>query len=356
MKRIKFILFCAAMFVIFFSCSTEEFSSSEAELTQSAIDLAQTSGQLASGTSFLIAGSSADSTGNEHGHHGHGAHHGPGRHKGILDGTNLLAPTDELLAIVEAESAGDIRGLRISHNGGATITHYDANGDTVTLQVPRQGGPQGCSYSGNQYPAFDSLLSLIVKTEIDFGSGVTYHRDTVEIIRAGKIIINRSLDENSKTEVTTFEGYTVNDIQIAGTKTRISTYDTTTGIGSSITSVSDGLLIFPDGTTAEWKSEKARTSEVQIDESTGKVISGIISTEVSTVVTASDGTIIYSHKTTSPLIENIACDGRRKGPINGLLETIYRDDTVLVDYGNGTCSDRTITITLNGVSVTKTIG
>lgn len=354
MKRLKLILFGIAMLVIFFSCSNEELTTSATDLSQTAIDVAQTSGQLASGTSFLIAGSSSDSTSNEHrkpndGRRGHQRHHG------ILDGLSLLAPTDELLAIVDAETAGDVRGFRISGNGGATVTHYDVDGKEVSLPLPSRGGPQGCSFSGNQFPAFDSLLSTIVKTEIDFGTGVTYLRDSVAITRAGKIIITRTTDTSTKTETTTFENYSVNGIQIEGTKLRTSTFDPTTGVGSSTTSVTGGLLTFTDGTTATWKSEKSRNSEVELDGDTGRPISGIVSTEVSTVVTASDGTIIYSHKTTAPLIENFACEGRRKGPINGLLETIYRDNTILVDYGNGTCTDRTITITVNGVTVSKEV-
>ncbi len=106
-----------------------------------------------------------------------------------LDGVSLLAPTDELLAIVDAESAGDFRGFRISGRGGATITHYTASGDTVVLATPDHGGPGGCSFSGGQFPEYDALLEDIVRTEIDFGSGVTFSRDTVTIIRSGKILI-----------------------------------------------------------------------------------------------------------------------------------------------------------------------
>ncbi|MEJ0032593.1 MAG: hypothetical protein WDO15_20540 [Bacteroidota bacterium] len=57
---------------------------------------------------------------------------------------------------MDAESASDIRGLRVSQNGGATITNYDANGNEVTLSLPGKNGPQGCSFSGQQFPATDS--------------------------------------------------------------------------------------------------------------------------------------------------------------------------------------------------------
>jgi hypothetical protein len=174
-----------AMAFIAWSCNNQEESLNSQAIQQLAIDVAQTSGQLASGTNFSVQGSSTDSTDNDN-HHpfgkGPGGHHGPGgpgRNPGILDGLNLLAPTDELLAIVDAESASDVRGLRVSKNGGATITNYDANGNVVNAPIPGKNGPQGCSFSGQQFPEYDSLLSSIARTVIDFGSGVTYKRDTV---------------------------------------------------------------------------------------------------------------------------------------------------------------------------------
>jgi hypothetical protein len=322
---------------------------------QTALDVAQTSGQLASGTSFRIAGSSTDSTGDGH---MPGPGHGPGPHgrnKGILDGLNLLAPTDELLAIVDAESASDFSGLRISKNGGATITNYDSSGTVVNLPIPPGDGPQGCSFSGKQFPEYDSILSKIAKTVIDFGSGVTYRRDTVSITRSGKIVITRTQHDGTHTEVTTFDNYRVNGAKIEGTKTRVTTFDARTGSGTSTTIVTGGKITFSDGTVAAWASNRKRSSDITPDKH-GRPLSGTITTEVNTHVTATDGTVIYSHVTSTPLVENVACGARRHGPVSGVLDTVYRTDTLSVNYGDGTCENRTITITLNGVTSTKTIG
>jgi hypothetical protein len=148
----------------------------------------------------------------------------------------------------------------------------------------------------------------------------------------------------------------VNGIKIAGTKTRVSTFDSSTGTGSSATSVADGVITLADGTVTTWKSNKSRVSKITFSESTGFPYGGTITTDVDASIVATDGTVIYSHKTTSPLIENIACEGRRHGPVSGTLETVYRTDTLVVDFGDGTCTNKTITITLNGVTTTKTIG
>lgn len=207
-------------------------------------------------------------------------------------------------------------------------------------------GPQGCSFSGKQFPGYDSLLATIVKTEVDFGSGVTFRKDTVEITRAGKIVIDRTIDGATITETTTFDNYTVNGIRIEGTKTRISSYDEESGSGSSATSVANGKITLTDGTVATWISERSRVTDAA---------AGTVTTDVSSSVTA-NGTIIYSHNTTSPLVEDLACDGRRPGPVSGVVETVYRTDNISIDFGNGSCSNRTITITVNGVATTRTIG
>lgn len=357
MNRLKISRFIIAFAFTGFACNNQDLSPGAQSIEQLSIDVAQTSGQLASGASFAFAGSSTDTTGGHPpGKRGPGPRgpHGPGRNPGILDGLNMLAPTDELLAIVDAESASDVRGLRISSNGGATITNFDAGGNEVTVPLNVKKGPHGCSFSGKQFPEYDSLLGSIVKTVIDFGTGVTFRRDTVEITRSGKIIIERSGDEITRTERTTFEDYTVNGIKIEGIKTRTSTFDEATGSGSSSTVVTNGMITLLDGTVATWESERIRVSNITLNED-GRPENGTITTEVTTSVVA-NGVTIYAHHTASPLVENLACEGRRKGPVSGILATTYRDTGISVDYGNGSCENRTITITVNGVTTTRIIG
>lgn len=344
-------MFIAAMALFAWSCDQQNVGLNSPSVEKLTIDVAQTSGQLASGTDFNIEGSSScDSTRGEgpgKGPHGHFGPGGPGgRNGGILDGLNLIAPTDELLAIVDAESASDIRGLRVSHNGGATITNYDANGNVVSLPLPGKNGPQGCSFSGKQFPATDSLLSKIAKTVVDFGSGVTYKHDTVEIVRSGKIVIQRTHSGTTITEVTTFENYSVNGIKIEGTKTRTSSFDAETSAGSSTTSVSGGKITFTDGAVGTWTSDRSRMSDLD---------AGTITTDVDASVVA-NGTVIYSHKTTTPLVEKLSCEGRRPGPVSGVVETVYRTNNISIDFGDGSCTSRTITITVNGTTTTRTIG
>lgn len=338
------------------SCNQENLSSNS-KTASTLLGVGQTSSQLASGTTFSVessgTGSSIDTTQAPPHHHGHCKNDGMGS---FLNGTEFFTPTNELLAIVDAESAGDMRGFRMFGRSGATVTNYDANGNVVSLPIPTSGGPEGVSFSGGQFPQIDSLLSKIVKTIVNFGTGVTVQHDSTSITRSGKIIITRTKSGDTRTETITFENYFVNGNGIEGTKTRVSTFDSTTGQGSSTTSVANGKITFSDGTVATWVSDKTRTTNITVDATTHRPISGTIITTASTKVTAADATVIYSHTTTKPITEDVSCGQPRHWPVSGTVETIYRTNTLTVDFGDGSCSNRTITVTINGVTSTKTIG
>lgn len=333
-------------------CKTNDGTSDSSSTTL--LDVAQTSGQLASGSSFSISGSSTSTTGSTT-TSGKPKGHGPGGRDGYLAGTNLLAPSDQLLAIIEAESAGDFRGLRMHAMGGATVTNYDQAGNVVTLPQPEQngGGPEGCSFSGKQFPKFDSLLAKVARTVIDFGSGVTVDHHGTTITRSGKIMVTRSGSGSTHTETITFNNYTVNGNTIVGTKTRTSTFDSASGTGLSTTYVTNGKITFSDGVVGNWASTKQRKSTIVMD-ANGHPASGTIVTEGSTVITAAEGTVVYSHSVTKPIAENIAC--HRHAPVSGTVATTYNGDTVSVDFGDGSCTNNTVTCTLNGVTTTNTLG
>jgi hypothetical protein len=339
------------------SCNQENLTSKNSGTSATLLAVSQTSSQLASGTTFSVqttsTGASIDTTQAPPSHHGHCKNDGMGT---FLNGTNFLTPTIELVAIVDAESAGDMRGFRMFEHGGATVTNYDANGNVVSLPVPAKGGPEGVSFSGGQFPQMDSVLSKIVKTVVDFGTGVTVKHDSTSITRSGKIVITRTKSGTTRTETISFENYAVNGNAIEGTKTRVSTFDSSTGQGTSTTSVSNGKIIFSDGTVASWVSDKSRTTSITIDATTKRPTSGTIVTTASTKVTATDGTVIYSHITTKPLTENVACGEFHHWPVSGTIETVYRTHDVIVDFGSGSCTSRTVTITIDGTTTTKTIG
>ncbi|HLZ16873.1 MAG TPA: hypothetical protein VKQ08_07525 [Cyclobacteriaceae bacterium] len=356
-KMLKGLLVLGIAGGVILSCNRENLSTSSSSSAQSTLlAVGQTSSQLVSGTSFSVqttsSGAAIDTT---HGppHAGHCKNDGMGS---FLGGTNFLTPTNELIAIVDAESAGDIRGMRMYAQGGATVTNYDTNGNVVTMPSTGAQGPEGVSFSDGQFPLMDSLLEKIVKTVIDFGTGVSVKHDSTTITRGGRIIVTRVRNGNELTETITFENYTVNNNLIEGTKTRIHNFDASTGHGSSTSSVANGKITFSDGTVASWTSSKQRLTDITIDSTTLRPVSGTITTTASTAVTATEGTIIYSSNTTNPIIENVACGRAHHWPVSGTVETDYRSQMVVIDFGDGSCSNKTITVTINGVTTTKSIG
>jgi len=339
-----------------FGCNRENLSSTNSGLNQNSLTaVGQTSAQLASGTSFSIASLTTGNGGpmGQGGPGGQGGPHGHGPGMGsLLSGTDFLTPTNELVAVVDAESAGDIRGLRMFGNSGAKITNYDASGNVVTMTPPSMNaGPEGASFSCGQFPHSDSLLSKIAKTVIDYGSGVSVQHDSITITRAGKIIIERSASDGTHTEVISFENYSVNNNAIEGTKTRTSTFDSTTGSGKSTTTVANGKITFNDGTVATWTSSRERVTQVTIDPSTNRPSSGSVVSTAS--VTVGD---IYSHITTKAVTEDLSCGRERHWPVSGTIETKYKSNDIVIDFGDGSCSNKTVSVTINGVTTTKTIG
>ncbi|MEJ0032594.1 MAG: hypothetical protein WDO15_20545 [Bacteroidota bacterium] len=133
-------------------------------------------------------------------------------------------------------------------------------------------------------------------------------------------------------------------IKIEGTKTRTSSFDESTGNGSSTTSVSNGKITLTDGTVATWTSERSRVSDLD---------AGTVTTDVNASVVA-NGTTIYSHNTTTPLVEKLNCG--KPGPVSGVVASVYRTNNITIDFGNGSCNNRSVTITVNGVTTTRTIG
>jgi hypothetical protein len=210
-------------------------------------------------------------------------------------------------------------------------------------------GPEGASFSCGQFPQSDSLLSKIVKTVIDFGSGVTIKHDTITITRTGKIIITRAKSGTTHTETITFDNYSVNGNSIAGTKVRTSTFDSSTGKGRSTTDVNDGKITFSDGTVATWTSSHERDTQIAMDTTTNRPSGTIVTTAV---VAVGD---IYSHVTTKAVTEDLSCGREHHWPVSGTIETKYRSNDVVVDFGDGSCSNKTISVTINGVTSTKTI-
>ncbi len=171
--------------------------------------------------------------------------------------------------------------------------------------------------------------------------------------RTGKVIVTFTARHFVPGSVitTTFENYTVNDIAVEGTKT-VSNITEVEGPIRHRIEVEGAKLTFPDGTTAEWESDRTRTWAVGAN--TPRNPTDDVYTVGGTHSGKTRNNVTYSMSTAaaSPLEYKFNC--RVQGfeiPSSGIVEveTSNRPDYT-VNYGEGTCDD-TYTVTINGVVI-----
>ncbi|MEK6780672.1 MAG: hypothetical protein AABY93_03145 [Bacteroidota bacterium] len=181
---------------------------------------------------------------------------------------------------------------------------------------------------------------------IDFGTGCTDVRGNV---RKGIIRIRyngRRFIANSTVE-TTFDGYSINDIILEGTRTITNITGSTEEYPKFTIVVTGGKTTWPDGTfatrevnrTREWIRDTNPSQDLWINTGTA---SG----------TNRKG-YNYSMVITKPLVFKRECSSDRKRKefiaVEGTKELTVDGKLIVIDYGDGTC-DNTITITINGTS------
>jgi hypothetical protein len=102
-------------------------------------------------------------------------------------------------------------------------------------------------------------------------------------------------------------------------------------------------------------SDRSRkTTITAVDSTAHHPTAGTITTDGSTTVSTSSATI-YSHVITKTITEDLSCRTHH-APVSGEIQTVYNGTTIVIDLGDGTCTDNTISITVNGVTTTQTLG
>ena len=179
---------------------------------------------------------------------------------------------------------------------------------------------------------------------INFGEEGTTCKDGKT--RKGKIIITfqkRHMRPGGRT-TTTFDGYSVNDIQVAGTKIVTRLVDDNGRPRHNI-QVMEASLTFPDGTQTSWESERTRVWRVGFL-TPFKPEDDVFSLAGTYSGNNRDG-VNYSMETTSPLIYRTACwfQGFRLPSAGTLLLDSDNRSERTVDFGEGACDDEfTVTI------------
>jgi hypothetical protein len=181
---------------------------------------------------------------------------------------------------------------------------------------------------------------------INFGTGCT---DSKGNVRTGIInieFIGKRFLPASKI-ITTFDGYTINGIQIEGTRTVTNITGSTEDSPKFSIVLVGGKATWPDGSTA-----------TRIVDRTREWIRGANPLNDEWIVDGtSSGTnrngASYSVDITTPLVYKRECAIGKKVflPVEGVKELTTANNKIIIDYGNGDC-DKTVTVTINGQSKT----
>jgi hypothetical protein len=184
-----------------------------------------------------------------------------------------------------------------------------------------------------------------VRIVMDFGSGCT-GRDGK--LRKGKIITvytGRLIFPGSVAE-TTFDGYSVNGVQVEGAH-RVQNASTAQQSIFTIT-VRNGKLTKPNGDYIQWNSTKTIT-QIEGNGTPFVPLDDIFSIKGESSGTTKRDTVIFQWSARTlpdnPLIKRFACRWIVKGKI-AIRRT--NSDVAVIDYGTGQC-DNKATITINGV-------
>ncbi len=245
----------------------------------------------------------------------------------VGDNATGLSESDEVVAIAEDALNRGGAAMRVS---AEQETYESAYGAIITVQKNGDG-------TGN--------------ITIDFGTGTTGRDGRT---RKGKIFIayGGSYRTHNSRQVITFGNYYVNDHQVEGQKTLVTTLDNSNGaypVFVTNIKVESGKITWKDGKTTEWSGD--RTRKYDYKNTLPDLNDDLVTITGSTVGKSRNG-IGFTAATTAPLVVKIACAISQKSwlPQEGALEVTPEAGTKrTVSYGSGAC-DQTVTVSANGKS------
>ncbi|MDX1407657.1 MAG: hypothetical protein R3330_05970, partial [Saprospiraceae bacterium] len=171
---------------------------------------------------------------------------------------------------------------------------------------------------------------------IDFGDGCEGPRGHV---RSGKIIIEQSapMNEPSATRTVTFEEFSVDNVQIEGSKVLTNTgYDNDGNV--TFTRYAEVVLTFPGGATASWTASHVKTQIAGAD--TDDVFDDVFEITGSAEGINRIGTA-FTIAIVEPLVKSRDCRWVESGLVDMTAEGPNGQRTRTVDFGyeNGECDN-----------------
>ena len=165
--------------------------------------------------------------------------------------------------------------------------------------------------------------------------------------RSGTMIVTYSetQGEAGSFRQVTYNDFYLNGVKIEGTRrTEIISIDEN-GSKTMRTSMTDGKMIYEDGTFKTKNSEMTRYTHVENDEKQYSSLTG------SKSAVSTEG-VSFSMQITTPIKFVYNCDDlgfRKRGkiPVEGIKVSIDGDQTITTDFGDGTC-DTLVEVTKDG--------
>jgi hypothetical protein len=252
---------------------------------------------------------------------------------------------EDALTDLFMEDADDLAGLAmLSDDGPNTGGRGNGTPRTIIINDPRCNCP---SFSATITIDPESTPSVPRgQIVLDFGDGCTGPMGNV---RKGKIIITfagRRFMPGS-TIVTTFDGYSINDIALEGVRTLTNVSSSTQSAPEFEVELENGKATWPDGTLTTREHCFVRK---WVRES-NPVNDRLEIRQCADVPYAASGTNRRGRAYTMKILETLVYKRRCPIAVSGIKEftDVSSGKVITVDYGDGTC-DRVITITANGQS------
>lgn len=242
---------------------------------------------------------------------------------------------DDLSAIAVASDDATSNGGKVA-SGGRNIAIEDSRLDCATIEIVTAND------SSPEHPKGTIT--------IDFGTGCEDVRGNV---RKGKIIITydgRRFFPGS-TVVTTFDGYSINSVQIEGVRTLTNASESLEDVPKFNITVVGGKATWPDGTFATREASRTRewirATNPLNDE--WRVTGNAAGTNRNGVE--------YTMEIVEPLVYKRSCAvlSRVFMAVEGVKVLTTNNREMTIDYGDGSC-DRLVTVTINGESKEVEIG
>jgi hypothetical protein len=257
--------------------------------------------------------------------------------------------TEDAITDVYFEDVDDIAGLALlsddgTDNGGRvaesrTIIIQDSRCNCESVVVTITIDPQ----STPEKPIGDIV--------IDFGEGCT---DALGNVRKGKILIHfegrRFLP--GSTVVTIFDNYSINDIQLSGTRTLTNITESSVSAPKFQIQLENGKAVWPDGSEATREHCLVRTWIRAVNPlNDAMVIEQCDGADVAASGTNRRGKS-YTMSILEPLVYKRGCPIAVEG-VKQFVD-VASGKVILVNYGEGDC-DRSITISVDGNSRTVNV-